>query len=63
MLVENHVMQVLSIKKKFHSMKKSCYARVFYEEHVHEIEIMLWKFIWNYQKHHVMGNHVMEGSC
>ena len=28
-------------------MKKSCYARVFYEEHVHEIEIMLWKFIWN----------------
>ena len=30
----------------------------FCKEDVHKI--MLWKFFWNYQKHHVTGNHVME---
>ena len=24
------------------------------------IKIMLWKFFWNHQKHHVMENHAME---
>ena len=33
-------------------------SKNFYMKDVHEI--MLWKFFWNYQNHHVMGNHVME---
>ena len=33
----------------------------FYKEDVHEI--ISWKFFWKYQKHHAMGNHVMEKSC
>ena len=31
----------------------------FYKEIV--VEIMLWKFFWNNQKHHVMENHVRRG--
>ena len=33
-------------------------CKVLYEGDIHEI--MLWKFCWNYQKHHVIGNHGME---
>ena len=40
-------------------MIKSCYARVFIGEicmkSCYEI------FFWNYQKHHVMGNHIRRG--
>ena len=42
-------------------MKKSGYARVFYKEDVHEIEIMLWKFIWNTKNFMLWKDHVRQG--